>query len=238
MAPFVSSPSAPRSVTSGRCQVVMLAQHVCELGSWHRPHLTGLGGPGEVNICRLRAASEVTVGQDRRLPSSPRCPSTWHRDGTQYLLCNDFFLQMRKLSLKKVTCCSRAPSLSSPQAGVTLGPSAPSSTPCPHLIPFSEVLTSSSPQKPGRAGLHPRGAWPIRTDGGLGALGRALETSTAILLLLDWPCPRGTLARAWQGRVCSWRGGAHPPGLCGPCSPHHCPPSLLVRCLVLFFLFF
>lgn len=73
---------------------------------------------------------------------------------------------MRELSLKKVTCWS--PSVSSPQAGGAGLRSDPGSLchsipPCPHLIPFSEVLMSSRPQRPGWARLQAWGHGRWRT---------------------------------------------------------------------------
>lgn len=66
-----------------------------------------------MNICRSGEASELTMGQDPRLPSSPQCSSPWSLPGTQKQLCNYFFLRMRELRLQKVTCYSRSPSISS-----------------------------------------------------------------------------------------------------------------------------
>ena len=128
--------------------LTVLHQHACELGCGI---FTGLGGTSEVNICRLGEASNVTLGQDPRLwvfraPGTTLAPGTAlaHNSRSATVVLADEVAETQQ-----VTCCARSPSVSPHRqvmvSGVTLGLSAPLSSPCPHLIPSSGVLTSSRP---------------------------------------------------------------------------------------------
>ena len=59
----------------------------------------------EINICKLKrpqrlADSRLLGRRVQRLSYTPCITSTWHHAGTQQLLGNDFFLQMRELRLR------------------------------------------------------------------------------------------------------------------------------------------
>ena len=67
----------------GTPRLPAVCSQVCDLREVSGSDQCSISSSREVNICRLGETLEVTVGQDLRLPSSLRCPSTWCLAATQ-----------------------------------------------------------------------------------------------------------------------------------------------------------